>query len=245
MKQRFFSLILITLIILLIYAPNIFAGNLLDSLSLGLEKEIGYISYRQIITQKEIVQLPKDQEVKLNNIFNRLVEKSGRNKEIDYKLAVVKDDTVNAFALPAGYIFVHTGLLSYVQSDGELAGVLAHEIAHVDRRHSMKAITRTIGMNVLLELIINKSKKKRQQEIAKIGVVAVNLAQLGYSREAEYEADAYGVKFMKSAGYPKEEILNFWRRMEEQSGGGDSLAILQLFSTHPPTSERIKRIEAM
>jgi predicted Zn-dependent protease len=245
MKQRLFSLILITLIILSIYAPNIFAGNFLDSLSLGLEKEIGYISYQQIITQKEVVQLPQDQEVRLNTIFNKLIQNSWRNKEIDYKLAVVKDDTVNAFALPAGYIFVHTGLLSYAQSDGELAGVLAHEIAHVDRRHSMKSISRTIGMSVLLELIINKSSKKRQEDMTKIGVVAINLAQLGYSRDAEYEADAYGVKFMQLAGYPKEEILNFWRRMEGQSGSGNSLAILQLFSTHPPTSERIKRIEAM
>lgn len=245
MKHRLFSLILITLIIFIIFAPDIFADNFFDSLSLGLEKEIGHISYNQIITQKEVVQLPNDQEVRVNNIFNKLIKSSRRNKEIDYNLAVVKDDTVNAFALPAGYIFIHTGLLSYAQSDGELAGVLAHEIAHVDRRHSMKAISRTMGMSVLLQLVTNKSSKKRQEDILKIGVVAINLAQLGYSRDAEYEADAYGVKFMKSAGYPKEEILNFWRRMEDQSGGEKSPAILQLFSTHPPTGERIKRIEAM
>lgn len=245
MKHRLFSLILITLFIFIISAPNIFADNFFDSLSLSLEKEIGYISYQQILAQKEVVQLPKDQEQRLNSIFAKLVKESKRNNEVDYSLAVVKDDTVNAFALPAGYIFVHTGLLSYVQSDGELAGVLAHEIAHVDRRHSMKTISRTIGMNVLLGLIINKSSKKRKEEISKIGVVAINLAQLGYSREAEYEADAYGVKFMTAAGYSKEEFLNFWRRMEDQAGGGESPAFLQLFSTHPPTSERIKKIEAM
>jgi predicted Zn-dependent protease len=245
MKHRLSSLILITLIVFILSASNIFAGNFLDSLSLGLEKEIGYISYQQIISQKEVVQLPKDQETRINEIFSKLVKNSSRHKEVDYSLAVVKDETVNAFALPAGYIFVHTGLLSYAQSDGELAGVLAHEIAHVDRRHSMKTISRSIGMSVFLELILNKSSKKRKEDISKVGVVAINLAQLGYSREAEYEADAYGVKFMQTAGYPKEEILNFWRRMEDQSGGGESLAILRLFSTHPPTSERIKRIEAM
>lgn len=245
MKHRLFSLILIALIVFTVSAPNIFAGNFLDSLSLGLENEIGHISYQQIIKQKEVVQLPKDQETRVNQIFSQLVKNSHRHKEIDYSLAVVKDDTVNAFALPAGYIFLHTGLLAYAQSDGELAGVLAHEIAHVDRRHSMKTISRTIGMSALLELILNRSSKKRKEDISKVGLVAINLAQLGYSREAEYVADSYGVKFMQAAGYSKDEILNFWRRLEGQSGGGDSHAILQLFSTHPPTSERIKRIEAM
>ncbi len=245
MKRRFITLIFSVLIIFVIASPNIFANNLLDSLSLGLEKEIGYNTYHQIIAEKEVVQLPAEQHERINSMFAKLVNQSGRQKEIKYSLTVVKDDSVNAFALPAGYIFVNTGLLSYIKSDGELAGVLAHEIAHVDRRHSMKAVTRAIGMNVLLGLIINKTDSKRKEQLAKIGVVAINLAQLGYSREAEFEADAYGVKFMKAAGYQKEELLDFWRRMVSDSGSGNSLAILQLFSTHPPIKERIKKIEAM
>ncbi len=246
MKRRLISLIFFALIIYLLSPSSISAKkNFVDSLSLGLEKEIGHISYKRIITEKQVVQLPPENEKQLNSIFSKLVDQSGRKKEVNYSLAVVKDETINAFALPAGYIFVHTGLLSYAKSDGELAGVLAHEIAHVDQRHSMKAISRTIGMSALLGLVVNKSSEKRKEEITKIGMVAINLAQLGYSREAEYEADAYGVKFMKRAGYPKEEILNFWKRMEGQSDSGESSSLLQLFSTHPPTSERIKRIEAM
>lgn len=245
MKRRLISLVLISLMLYLFLPTNIFAKNLLDSLSLGLEKEIGYFSFQQIITQKEVVQISKEEELRLNSIFSKLVNNSGRRQEIDYSLAVVKDDTVNAFALPAGYIFVHTGLLSYVKNDDELAGILGHEIAHVDRRHSMKSITRTIGMSAVLGLVLEKSSKKRREDISKIGAVAINLALLGYSREDEYEADAQGVKFMQKAGYQKNELVNFWRRMDEQSGGGNNLAILQLFSTHPPTSERIKRIQAM
>lgn len=112
MKRRLISLVLISLTIYLFLPTNIFAKNLFDSLSLGLEKEIGHISYQQIITQKEVVQVSKDEELRLDSIFSKLAKNSGRSKEIDYSLAVVKDDTVNAFALPAGYIFVHTGLLS-------------------------------------------------------------------------------------------------------------------------------------
>ncbi len=245
MNRRLISLILIMLLVYLLLPTNIFAKNLLDSFSLGLEKEIGYNTYQQILSQKEVVQLSQAQEKWLSTMFSNLVKQSKRKNEIKYSIAVVKDDTVNAFALPAGYIFVHTGLLSYIKSDGELAGILAHEIAHVDKRHSMKTISRTIGMSVLLGLVVEKSSEKRKEEISRIGAVAVSLAQLGYSREAEYEADAFGVSFMKQAGYQKKELLNFWRRMEGSSGEGKSLAILGLLSTHPPTSERIKRIEAM
>lgn len=245
MKRRLISLIFISLIAFLLLPPNIFANNLIDAFSLGLEKEIGYNTYQQIIAQNEIVQLPPEKEHWLNSIFSNLVNQTKRRKEIEYRIAVVRDDTVNAFALPAGYIFVHTGLLSYIKSDGELAGVLAHELAHVEKRHSMKTISRTIGMSVLLGLIVDKSSESRKKQISKIGAVAISLAQLGYSREAEYEADAYGVNYMRAAGYDKSELLNFWGRMEAESGGDKNPAIFQLFSTHPPTSERIKRIEAM
>ncbi len=245
MNRRCVSLTLIALIAFLLLPAKIFARDFFDSLSLGLEKEIGYNTYQQIIAKNELVELPKDQAAWLGSMFSNLVNQSKRRNEIKYSIAVVKDDTVNAFALPAGYIFVNTGLLSYIKSDGELAGVLAHEIAHVDQRHSMKSISRTIGMSAILGLIVNQSKEKRKEQISKIGVVAINLTQLGYSREAEYEADSYGVSFMKIAGYQKEELLNFWRRMEGGSSGGGNSAIFQLFSTHPPTSERIKRIEAL
>lgn len=245
MNRRFIASIFIALTIYLLLPANIFANNLIGAFSLSLEKEIGYNTYQQIIAQKEVVKLPQEKEEWLNSMFSKLVKETDRKDEIEYSIAVVKDDTVNAFALPAGYIFVHTGLLSYIKSDGELAGVLGHEIAHVEQRHSMKSISRTIGMGVLLGLIIDKSSEKRRERISKIGSIAITLAQLGYSREAEYEADTYGVKFMTAAGYDKEELLNFWKRMEADSGGDNNPAILQLFSTHPPTSERIKRIEAM
>ena len=245
MNRRFIALIFITLTIFILLPTNIFANNLIEAFSLSLEKEIGYNTYQQIISQKEIVQLPPEKEEWLNLMFFNLVKQTSRQDEIEYSIAVVRDDTVNAFALPAGYIFVHTGLLSYIKSDGELAGVLGHEIAHVEKRHSMKSISRTIGMGVLLGLIIDKSSDNRRERISKIGSIAITLAQLGYSREAEFEADTYGVKSMKAAGYDKNELLNFWKRMGDDSGGGNNPAIFQLFSTHPPTSERVKRIEAM
>lgn len=220
--------------------PGITA-SFFDELELSLEKQIGRNGYESIIAQMEVVDLPEEEIARLNNIFHRLVQVCSRRQELEFSLTVVKDDSVNAFALPAGYIFVHTGLLAYVQSDGELAGVLAHEIAHVDRKHGMNALKRQLGMGLLLQIFL----KDASDELVKIGNLAVNLTQLGYGREAEYEADRYGVYFMEKAGYPRTEILNFWDRLVAESGGGENLAILQLFSTHPPTAERIKRIKAL
>jgi len=212
-----------------------------DELELSLEKQIGRNSYESIVAEKTVVTLPAEEEERLKNMFTRLVEACGRKDELEFTLTVVEDETVNAFALPAGYIFVHTGLLSYVENDGELAGVLAHEIAHVDRNIVMKAIKRQLGMALLFQLFFSDAS----EEIAKIGNLAINMTQLGYGREAEYEADRHGVYFMEKAGYSRDEILGFWRRLVAQSGGGEDLVIFQLFSTHPPTTERIKRIEAL
>ncbi|NLM37617.1 MAG: M48 family metallopeptidase [Firmicutes bacterium] len=230
----------LTFLALAVSLPGNTASFFAD-LELNLEKQIGRSSYESICTQMKVVDLPEAEMERLNDIFNRLVKACSRRKELQFKLTVVEEDSVNAFALPAGYIFVHTGLLSYVQSDGELAGVLAHEIAHVDRKHGMSALKRQLGMALLLQILL----KDASEQITKIGNIAVNLTQLGYGREAEYEADRYGVYFMERAGYSRTEFLSFWNRLVEESGGGENPAILQLFSTHPPTSERIKRIKAL
>lgn len=220
--------------------PGLTASFFTD-LELNLEKEVGRNSYESIVAEMKVVTLPETEMERLNNIFDRLVRVCSRRKELEFSLTVVEEDSVNAFALPAGYIFVHTGLLAYVESDGELAGVLAHEIAHVDRKHGMNALKRQVGMGLLLQIFL----KDAGEQLVKIGNLAVNLTQLGYGREAEYEADRYGVYFMEKAGYPRTEILNFWHRLVGEYGGGENPAILQLFSTHPPTSERIKRIQAL
>ncbi|MBA2133411.1 M48 family metalloprotease [Hydrogenispora sp. UU3] len=245
MKVRYrIKLILLCSLLIFLALTLSLPGNTASffaDMELNLEKQIGRNSYESIIAQMKVVELPEAEMERLNNIFNRLVQVCSRRKELKFTLTVVEEASVNAFALPAGYIFVHTGLLSYVQSDGELAGVLAHEIAHVDRKHGMSAIKRQVGMALLLQIFL----KDAGEQITKIGNLAINLTQLGYGREAEYEADRYGVYFMERAGYSRTEILNFWYRLVEESGGGGNPGILQLFSTHPPTSERIKRIKAL
>ncbi len=245
MKYGRLSVIIIFIVFVSLIFPwsTGYGQSFFDSLTLGLEKQIGAESYQDISTQSQVIELPKEQMKHLRRIFQRLVDTSSRKGELEFNLSVVKDDSVNAFALPGGYVFVHTGLLSFARTDGELAGVLAHEIAHIDRRHGMKAVGRAVGLSLLLQLVVNNKDNNTQEQIRKIGGVAINLSQLGYSRENEYEADRFAVTFMTGAGYQKQELANFFRRLETKSGSGP--AFLQFLSTHPPSSERINRIEAM
>ncbi len=184
---------LLTLLLGLTLTSLALAGSALDSFSLGLEKEIGRSAYQQVQAEHKTARLPRVQAERLGRIFARLTPVCSRARELEFTLTAIEDPSVNAFALPGGYIFVHDSLLPFAANDGELAGVLAHEIAHVDRRHGMKAVYRSVGMSLLLEIVVNKSDPRRRERMAKIGATAIGLTLLGYGREAEYEADRYRV----------------------------------------------------
>lgn len=242
-RRLFIIAVFVLLVSFIIPWGTGYGQSFFDSLTLGLEKQIGAESYQDIAGQRQVIELPKERMKHLRRIFGRLVDTSSRKGELEFKLSVVKDDTVNAFALPGGYVFVHTGLLNFARTDGEIAGVLSHEIAHIDRRHSMQAVGRAIGLSLLLQLVMSNKDTDSREQIRKIGGVAINLTQLGYSRENEYEADRFAVTFMTQAGFQKQDLANFFRRLETQSSGSGP-DYLQFLSTHPPTGERIKRIEA-
>lgn len=237
-KIGFFMLLIIT-----IAAFSTISQCSAESFMLKFEKEIGFSSYQQIVREKRVVTLPEDKSKSLYSMFERLTKSSDRYNEIKYSLTVVEDPEVNAYALPGGYVFVNTGLLDFAETEGELAGVIAHEIAHIDRKHGLNAVTRAVGFALVLQLVTNKSDNP--DRTAQVGALAIGLAQKGYSRAAEYEADRYGVQFMTAAGYSKNDMISFFRKLEQKYGSGSNFALLQLVSTHPPTSDRIKAIENM
>jgi predicted Zn-dependent protease len=209
----------------------------------GLEKQIGYSGYQQTLRQKRVVRLPHAQSLRLNRIFEKLIRTGRRHEELNYTLTVVADEAINAFALPGGYIFINTGLLNFAENDGEVAGVLAHEIAHVECKHGINTVSRAIGFTLLLDLLANRSPDPEKS--AQLGAIAITLLQRGYSREAEYEADAYGVRFTTAAGYSKQDMIAFFKKLQQKYGSQNNYQVLQLLNTHPPTDERIKRIEKM
>ena len=154
-----------------------------------------------------------------------------KNSPYTYHWYVKKDPSVNAFAAPGGYIVVYTGLLEKAQSPDELAGVLAHEIQHVEHRHVTKSLLQSAGLGAMVMITGDTS-----------GLAAAlhQMGSLSYSRGLETEADAEGVKAMARAGIPPEALHVFFGRLlaDEQKDGPEARGF-EWLSSHPATPARM------
>lgn len=151
-----------------------------------------------------------------------------------WELYIIENDEIpNAFCAPGGYIFVYTGLMKYVHTVDELAGVMAHEIAHADCRHSTSQLTKQYGISIILQLILGENG-------AFIGDLTNSLITLGYSRQNEKEADSYGVTYLCNSGFEADASKRFFQRLSEESG---SFTMPTFLSTHPDDGSRVQNIE--
>lgn len=172
---------------------------------------------------------------RVRGVGNRLLNSLPR-RDFDYTFDVVEDASPNAFAIPGGHIYVHSGLLAFVDNDDQLAGVLAHEIGHVYERHPAKALSRAYGIQALTGLLLQDDATKWQELTLKVlqgGVLTK------YGRDDEREADDIGYYLARRAGYSSHGLLDFLTkllRIEPSSGG------FPFFQSHPPTAERIERL---
>jgi predicted Zn-dependent protease len=206
----------------------------------SIEKEIalGKQMAQEIEKQAQIV---KDPEVA--EYVNRLGQNLARNSDaiVPFTVKVIDSEEVNAFALPGGFMFVNTGLIRAAQSEAELAGVLAHEIAHVAARHGTKQATRgQIADIASIPLIFLGGWAG--YAIRQAAGFAVPMGFLKFSRGMEKQADTLGLEYMYKAGYDPTAFLDFFERLEslEKKKPG---AIASVFSSHPPTKDRIKRAQ--
>jgi predicted Zn-dependent protease len=178
----------------------------------------------------------KDQEVvdAVNQIGRRLVTAAGGDPEA-FHFFVVSEIEPNAFAIPGGYIFVFDGLLTKLDSEDELAGVLAHESGHVMHNHFFKNDNTLNALTLATMAAILLSKG--QAATTSIAMAANEAAQLHFSRENEEEADASGMKYLKDAGYDPKGMLNFFQSLlaYEKINGYEIPAYLE---THPALEER-------
>jgi len=166
--------------------------------------------------------------------------------EFKYKFKVVEDETVNAFSLPGGIIYVHTGLLNYVQSDHELAGVLAHEAAHAAHHHMsylLKEESRLDG-KIALVLLTGMLVKMDTRDLSNllVGMQLVRIARAsGYGQKAEADADAASVEYLTRTGYNPVGVLTFLERLAKDYASKPSVdaGILQ---THPSAKDRCKSV---
>ncbi len=158
--------------------------------------------------------------------------------------ALEDDETVNAFALPGGQVFVTEGLINLLKSDGELAGVLAHEIVHVVGRHSAEQVARAqlaeglSGAAVIASYDPNNPASAGSAQVAQLIAQTVNMK---FGREDELEADKLGVRYMADAGYDPRALIRVMQVLGEASEGARPPEFL---STHPDPGRRVEQIEA-
>lgn len=163
--------------------------------------------------------------------------------DFDYTFKVIDDNDINAFSFPGGAIYVYKGLLDFVKSDDELAGVLAHEVAHASHHHVMALLRKQskIDKYVALVAIVGGISKMRGKDLANVlyGAQFVRTARMtGYGREAEQDADKTGVSYAQEVGFDPAGIIAFLNRLTEYQEERGEVRNLGIFQTHPQTDER-------
>ena len=153
-----------------------------------------------------------------------------------YQFEIIEDDsTVNAFCTPGGYVYVYTGLLKFVDNEATLAGVLAHEIAHAEKRHSTNKMTAQNG----LQTVIGLASGKIGESGAQVAGAVAGIGLLKFNRTEEEEADTYSFKYLKSTEYYPGAIRFFFEKIGLNQKNG---MFAQLLSTHPLPQDRFDNI---
>jgi len=173
---------------------------------------------------------------RVGNVARRLINHVER-KDLTWHFAVLNTDEVNAFAAPGGYIYVTRGLLKMCQSDHELAGVIAHEMGHIDKKHSVRQAEKA---GLMTALVLGLGLNKKTKDAAPFAAIAAYFANLKFSRDDEYQADACAVKYSHAAGYDPNGIVSFFDKINND---GKSTKVTKYFSTHPPTTDRINAVK--
>lgn len=215
-----------------------FWDEMSGGLSIEKERQIGEQFLLEI--QQEIP-LVKDPFLTsyLNQLGQRLVAQMGP-QPFHYKFFIVDDPSMNAFAVPGGYIFIHTGLIRMAEREGELAGVMAHEISHVYCRHMSKMMekSRAVSIASLIGALASIFLGGAGVPLMVGAMAAGESAMLKYSRDNEAEADATGFKWMVKAGYNPRDMVSIFSKMNKQrwlEGGKVPIYL----STHPDVDNRI------
>ncbi len=197
-------------------------------------------------------QVEKSMPVVRNDEINRYLSRIGARLAasknagtLPFHFSVLNDKTINAFALPGGPIYVHTGLLAAVDTESQLAGVLAHEMSHVQLRHGTNQASKANMIQIPAALAgAMVGNKTLLGSLAQLGVnIGAGSLLLKYSRTAESQADLNGARIMNDVGYNPLEMARFFEKLEQQGSGGNSL-LARWLSDHPSPGNRVKAVES-
>ena len=204
----------------------------------SLEKEIAL--GRQLAAEVER-QVALVTDPVINEFVNRVGQNIVRNSDaqVPFTFKVIEDDSINAFALPGGFVFVNTGIILTADEEAELAGVMAHEIAHVTARHGTENATKGRIINLASIPLIFLGG------VAGFGIrqaagFAIPMQFMKFSRKAEEEADYLGMQYMYKTGYDPGAAVTFFEKVQARETAKPG-TMSSLFASHPPTEDRIKK----
>jgi beta-barrel assembly-enhancing protease len=232
--------------------PNVKAGSKADVSAIGNRSSVGhglnfYSLEHEIALGKQLSAEVERQAKFINDpVVTEYVNRVGQNlvrnsdAQVPFTIKVIDSDVVNAFALPGGFFYVNSGLILHADEESELAGVMAHEIAHVCARHGTKQATKgEITQLAMIPAMIFIPYTLAGYAIYQGMQFAIPMAFLQFTRTDEAEADYLGLQYMYKAGYDPNAFVAFFEKVatDEKKQPG---TIPKIFSTHPPTPERIK-----
>jgi len=198
------------------------------------ERQIGRDAAASLVGQ---LGMYDDESVtKYVNLVGLALARKAQRKDVRWRFAVLNSKAVNAFSTPGGYVFITKGLFKLCKDEAELAGVLAHEIEHVDRNHGINAVKLKFAADGITELTEKNSKLVTE--------ILAGIFQNGYSRDKELEADKYGVLLAANVGYDPKGLPRALKAQHE-SAGQDVKKNASFNKRHPAFADRIRALSAL
>lgn len=231
-------LVAVGAVVALLWNVPSFVASSVTALPTSIDRQMGDAAFGDMQLGGEVVRDPAV-DAFLHEVVGRLAEHA-EGDGWDFRVTVVESDDVNAFALPGGQMVVLTGLLRAATEPEQVAGVLAHEMAHVTRRHGMKNVAHRVGIVLGVQLLLG--------DVEGWTAMATELAVLAkandYSREQEADADAEGTRMLVAGGLDPEGLAGFFGLLRDQPGSELSGAMGWL-STHPDHGSRIAHVREL
>lgn len=219
-------------VLLLWFSTDLLVKWAVDRIPAEWEQRLGQSAYQDFLLQQTVIK-EGPPVAAVHEIAQRLIEHIA-HQPYSFEISVVKNDVVNAFALPGGYVVVFTGLLEQAKSGEEVAGVLSHEFNHVLQRHGLERIVKQLGIVAVLSIILGD-----QQGLAGVmKQVGVELFSLKFGRSQETEADVTGLQLLHRARIDPAGMIAFFQRLSEQEQGR-----VEWLSTHPMSAGRAERLK--
>ena len=222
------------------------AGLAHASFTIEDERKLGKEFYERL-EKSDVLIHDRKIDAYINQLGSKVLAQS-EAAPFEFRFSVIKSSAINAFATPGGYVYVNRGLITLVETESELASVLAHEIGHINKRHVASIIEKSqkVGMATLAAVLAGAflgGGGDLSAAVAGFSLATATTLSLKYSREHEEEADRLGMSYLVSAGYDGKAMLDFMKLMRRYEFYSSNIP--SYFLTHPGTDERISYIDAM